>query len=484
MNLKLLQAIIGRLFAVYGLVMIAPALVAIYYQENAFRGFAPVAAVLIVLGLILVKGGRIQEKIGPREGLTAVVATWLLASLFGALAFYLSGCFPSFIDALFEAVSGLTTTGATVLPNLEIMPRSILFWRSLSHWLGGMGIIVLFIVLLPNIGMGAVHLFNVEVPGPVADKVMPKIRDTARVLWLIYTSMTVLSGVLLWLAGMPLFEALNHALTLVSGGGFSTRTAGVSSFNSLAVEFIVVIFMLLNATNFNLYIHAWRHRSLRSFNDPEFKLYGIIIASAFCLVTLSLMVQSEMTIFTAVRQSIFQVVAMSTTTGYAIADYNHWPIFAQFVLFMLMIVGGCSRSTAGGIKIVRILCLFKMAWAQIKQAIHPRLVVNIVVHDKVVDSNTLAKVGGFFFLYTIISCCATLLLTAAGLEIFDAMAATIASLSNVGIGFGAVGPMANYAFLGLGGKIVLIFCMLIGRLEILPLLVLFQPAFWKSKRKW
>ncbi|NLO96940.1 MAG: TrkH family potassium uptake protein [Peptococcaceae bacterium] len=485
MNWKLLQGLLGRLFIAYGLVMIAPIMTAVYYREYTVRGFAPTAAVLVLLGLtMLKKGSRIQERFSPREGLVIVALIWLTTSLFGACAFYLTGYFPSFIDAFFESVSGLTTTGASVLPDLETMPRSIVFWRSISHWLGGMGIIVLFIIFLPNIGMGAVHLFNTEVPGPLAEKVMPKIKDTARTLWLIYSAMTVLCALLLLLAGMPIFEALNHALALVSGGGFSTRTAGVSSFHSLAVELIFVIFMFLNAINFNLYIHAWRHRSLLSFNDPEFKLYGAIIAFAFCFVTLSLVIQQQMEFFTAVRQSLFQVVAMSTTTGYATVDYNQWPAFAQFVLFVLMFAGGCSRSTAGGIKIVRVLVLFKLAWTQMKQAIHPRLVVNILIRDKVVDYNILAKVGGFVFLYFIVFFVASLLLTITGLEIFDAMAAAIASLSNVGIGFGLSGPMANYASIAPFGKLVLTICMLIGRLEVLPFLVFLQPAFWKPIKKW
>lgn len=484
MNVILLEAILGRLLTAYGLVMLIPLGVAVYCKESALWAFLFAIGITVALGILMRLHGKIQGKMGVREGFAAVAGAWILASLFGALPYVLSGDIPSYIDAVFETASGLTTTGASVLTDLENFPRSILLWRSLTHWLGGMGIIVLFIVLLPNIGIGAVHLFNAEVPGPISEKVLPKIKDTALVLWSIYAGFTLLEIILLCLAGMTFYDSVNHAFATMATGGFSTRTASVAAFDSAAIELIIVFFMIIAGANFNIFIFALRQRSLKVFKDTEFKYYIFIVVLAFLAVTGSLVFQQGTGLLPAMRQSIFQVVSIMTTTGFATADFDQWPGLAKLILFFLMFVGGSAGSTAGGIKVARLILLVKMGWAQLKQVIHPRLVVNIVVQDKVIDPYVLATVGRFFFLFVFIFVCASLLLSATGLEPFDAMGAVIATLGNVGPGFGVVGPMVNYAPITPFGKVTLTLCMLLGRLELFTLLVLLQPEFWKSKKSW
>jgi len=484
MNVILLEAILGRLLTAYGLVMLIPLGVAVYCKESALWAFLFTIGITVALGILMRLHGKIQGKMGVREGFAAVAGAWILASLFGALPYVLSGDIPSYIDAVFETASGLTTTGASVLTDLENFPRSILLWRSLTHWLGGMGIIVLFIVLLPNIGIGAVHLFNAEVPGPISEKVLPKIKDTALVLWSIYAGFTLLEIILLCLAGMTFYDSVNHAFATMATGGFSTRTASVAAFDSAAIELIIVFFMIIAGANFNIFIFALRQRSLKVFKDTEFKYYIFIVVLAFLAVTGSLVFQQGTGLLPAMRQSIFQVVSIMTTTGFATADFDQWPGLAKLILFFLMFVGGSAGSTAGGIKVARLILLVKMGWAQLKQVIHPRLVVNIVVQDKVIDFYILSMVGRFFFLFILVFVCASLLLAGTGLEPFDAMAAVIATLGNVGPGFGIVGPAVNYAPITPFGKVTLTLCMLLGRLELFTLLVLLQPEFWKSKKSW
>lgn len=484
MNITLLEAIIGRLLTAYGGLMIIPLLVAVYYSETSATAFLFTALLTIIAGLLLRFHGRIEGRIGVREGFAAVGGAWFLASVLGAVPFFFSGVVPSYIDALFETTSGFTTTGASVLTDLEMLPRSILLWRSMTHWLGGMGIIVLFIVLLPNIGIGAVHLFNAEVPGPMSEKILPKIRDTAMLLWIIYAGFTALEVLLLILAGMSLFDAVNHAFATLATGGFSTRTASIAAYDSVAVELIIIAFMIIAGGNFAIYIQVWRKGALNAFKNTEFKAYLLLLFSATVVVTCSLIFQGGLEAGSALRQSLFQVVSITTTTGFATADFDKWPGLAKMILFFLMFIGGSAGSTAGGIKVARLILLLKMGWAQLKQAIHPRLVVNILIQDKVVDSFVLGTVGRFFFLFILIFVCASILLAATGLEPFDAMAATAATLGNIGPGFGVVGPSTTYAAITPFGKVVLTLCMLLGRLELFTILVLLQPEFWKFRKTW
>lgn len=484
MHYPLVAGILGRLMLVYGLFMIVPLALAIIWRE------ASIGALTISMLSCLVTGGVMaflapsSGRIGIREGYATVLGGWLFASLFGALPYWLGGVMPTYIDAVFETVSGLTTTGASVIDRLDDVPRSIIFWRSMTHWLGGMGIIVLFIVILPHIGAGAAHLFKAEVPGPTADRVSPRIRDTAIALWIIYTILTVAEIVLLMLAGMSLFDAINHAFATLATGGFSTKDASIKHYDSLAIELIVVLFMIIAGGNFALYFQGWQKGWHRVYRDTEFKVYLVIIAASTFLIAVNLCLAAGEEAGKALRVALFQVASIITTTGFASADFDAWPPLAKLVLFILMFIGGSAGSTAGGIKVSRIILLVKQGWAELKRSLHPRVVVSICVDQKSVEPTVLNTVCQFFFLYMFTFFAAVLLVAATGLAPFDAMSAVAATLGNVGPGFGVVGPTTTYSSLSPLAKTVLTLCMLLGRLELFTLLVFLRPEFWRAHRNW
>lgn len=459
-------------------------MLAVYDGDPAVRAFIISALVAILLGLVMLFRGKIEGKIGVREGFAAVAGMWIIAAVFGALPFFLSGYIPNYLDALFEATSGLTATGATVLTDIESLPRSLLLWRSLTHWLGGMGIIVFFIVLLPKVGMGASHLFKAEVPGPDNERLSPKIRQTAMLLWGIYGGFTILGILFLKLAGMSLFDAINHAFSCVATGGFSTRNASIGAYNSLAIELIIIFFMILSGVNFTIYINTWRKGSVSLIKNTELKVYLAMLAGTTLIITSSLILQKGYEWGYALRESAFQVVSVITTTGFVITDFDIWPSIAKMLLFFLMFVGGCAASTSGGIKIARIILLLKMGAAQIKQSIHPQLVTNVFSGEKAVDPVILKNVTRFFFLFIFIFALASVLFAGCGFEPFDAMGAAIATLGNAGPGFGAVGPATTYASVVPFAKVVMIICMFLGRLELMTILVMIQPEFWKVRKNW
>lgn len=484
MNSKIFRIILGRLLIAYGTVMLVPAVMAFYYQEVTTSSFIIVGLLTILFGAFLHFAGGSEGRMGVRESLTIVATSWIVTIILGSLPLFISGVVPNYIDALFEITSGLTATGATALTDIESLPRSILFWRSMTHWLGGMGIIVLFIVLLPNIGIGAVHLFKAEVPGPTNEKVMPRIRDTALTLWGIYVGLTILEIILLMIAGMLPFDAVNHAFSNMATGGFSTKDSSVAYFDSFTIELIMVSFMIISGVNFTLYINFWRKGSLSVLRNTELKVYLFIIFSSILVVAGILTFQGDYQWTHALRHAMFQVTAIITTTGFVIADYDTWPSLGMMVIFFLMFSGGCAASTTGGLKVARIILLVKMAWANIRQAIHPRLVINIEVQDKVIEPFVLQRVARFFFLYIFIFVFGSTLLAATGLESFEAMATSIACLGNVGPAFGTAGPISTYAEISNFGKFVLSWLMLLGRLELYTLLILFIPEFWTAKRNW
>lgn len=484
MNWGLIRTILGKLLVAYGSVMFLPALAALYYQEKAFISFLSAAGLTGLLGFVfLYKHSSRPGRMGVREGYAIVGFGWILVSLLGALPFLFADVVPTYIDGVFETVSGLTTTGGSVLNNLELLPRSILLWRSMTHWLGGMGIIVLFIVILPNMGMGSVYLFNSEVPGPTSDKARPRIKEGARYLWKIYIGFTLVLVLLLVMAGMTVFDAINHAMASMATGGFSTRTASIAAYDNVSIEIILTLFMFLAGVNFNLYIFAWRQGLSVIIKDTELKVYLFLILLSSGLVTFSLLFQSGYELGPALRHSVFQVVSIITTTGFSSIDFDQWGGLAKVVLFLLMVIGGCAGSTSGGIKVARIVLLFKMGIAQIRQAINPQLVVCITFQGRRVEPSVLSAAGRFFFLFMAVFAGASVLLAGAGLEPIEAMSAVACMLGNVGPGFGVVGPMMNYALVPQFGKVVLIACMLLGRLELFTLLVLIHPEFWRGINK-
>ncbi|MCO1600738.1 TrkH family potassium uptake protein [Desulfosporosinus nitroreducens] len=483
MNYSFVENILGRLMIAYAGFMGIPFLVALIWQEGDILSFSLSIIITLVAGLILVTHGQKEGRMGVREGFVIVAGAWLLTGLAGALPFVLSGAVPTFLDGLFESVSGLTTTGASVIDNVEILPKSILLWRSLTHWLGGMGIIVLFIVFLPNM-TGAVHLFNAEVTGPTSERVLPRIRDNALKLWQIYLGFTVAQFFLLMLAGMNWFDAINHSFATMATGGFSTKNASIMYYDNLAIELIIIIFMIIAGVNFGLYFQAWRSGINKIFNDIEFQFYLLIIVVSTLLITLSLWWTMGTGGGNSLRQALFEVVSIMTTTGFTAADYDQWPSVSKIILLCLMFIGGCAGSTAGGMKVSRIILLFKLGWVELRRAIHPKAVINVRFAKRTVDPVIFNTVAVFFFLFLSIFAFATLLLAATGLEPFDAMSAVVATLGNIGPGFGVVGPTTTFSSINAFGESVLILCMLLGRLELFTLLVLIQPEFWRSRKGW
>lgn len=483
MNYSFVENILGRLMIAYAGFMGIPFLVALIWQEGSLFSFSLSIIITLLTGSILITHGQKDGRMGVREGFVIVAGAWLLTSVTGALPYVFSGAVPTYLDGLFETVSGLTTTGASVIDNVEILPKSVLLWRSLTHWLGGMGIIVLFIVLLPNL-TGAVHLFNAEVPGPISERVLPRIRDNALKLWQFYLGLTLVQIILLILVGMNLFDAVNHSFATMATGGFSTKNTSIAYYDNLGIELIIIIFMIIAGGNFGLYYQAWRSGINKILKDLEFQFYLLIITVSTFLIALSLWWTIGAGIGNSLRQALFQVVSIMTTTGFASADFDQWPSVSKIILFCLMFIGGSAGSTSGGIKVFRVIVLFKLGWAELKRAIHPKAVINVRFTKKTVDPVVLNTIAVFFFLFIAIFAIATLLLAATGLEPFDAMSAVVATLGNVGPGFGVVGPTTTFSSINAFGESVLILCMLLGRLELFTLLVLIQPEFWRSRKGW
>ncbi|BAE83543.1 hypothetical protein DSY1754 [Desulfitobacterium hafniense Y51] len=486
MNLPVILGLLGKLLVIYAGAMCIPLTLAVVLGEWSVYSFLLSIIIIGIPGFFLMRRFKLTEmKFGVREAFAAVTGAWLLASFTGALPYWFADVVPTYIDALFETVSGLTTTGASVISDVEALPQSILLWRSLTHWVGGLGIIVLFIVLLPKTGMGSVLLFNAEVPGPTNDRVMPRIRDTAAALWKIYLIFTAICAVLLWMAGMSFLDALNHAFATIATGGFSTKNTSIMYYNSLTIEMIVAFFMIFSGANFVIYLTVWRKKTMKAFRNTELMVYLLIIIAATLLIAGSLWSNAGNSPGYAFRHALFQVASIMTTTGYASVDFDQWPSMTKIILFLLMFIGGSAGSTSGGMKVSRIILLVKATWAELKRGIHPRVVSSIKLDDKVIDTENLSRVGIFFFLYIVTFTGASIIVAAStGLSPFEAMSAVAATLGNVGPGFGTVGPTTTFAGISLLGKIVLTVCMLLGRLEFFTLLIIFRPEFWGKGKVW
>ncbi len=420
-----------------------------------------------------------RTEIGLREGFVIVTAAWVLFSAFGALPFYFAGMLPSYTDAYFEAMSGFTTTGATVLTNIEGQPLVLHFWRSFMQWLGGMGIIVLSLAILPMLGVGGMQLYKAEVPGPVPDRLVPRIRQTARLLWGIYLLLSGIEFLVLVLLGMPPVEALLHTFTTMSTGGFSPKAASIGAYHSAAIEMVLILFMFLAGANFALHFQALRG-NFRIFRDPEFRFYTVSVLIIVIGMTLVLWGRVYPDLSSALRYGAFQVVSIVTTTGFATADYATWPYVAQFLLLCLMLLGGCAGSTAGAVKQVRSLLLFKVAYDYLYKLVHPKAVRHVKIGGKVVPKEVLDGVHVFVFLYFLTFFVATASLTLLDMDLVTAIGAVAASLGNVGPGLGGVGPAETYAAIHPLGKWILSACMVLGRLELFTVLVLFTPDLWRS----
>ena len=483
MQRTVIQRILGQLLMVFSITMIPPMLVGLYYGESdAFNSFGEAFIATLITGFLLwVPYYKQQGDLRLRDGFIIVVLFWTVLGTFGALPFLLSDAVNiSVVDSLFESISGLTTTGATVMSQLDALPRSILFYRQQLQWLGGMGIIVLAVAILPMLGVGGMQLYRAETPGPVKDsKLTPRITETAKALWYIYLSLTILCALAYWLAGMSVFDAISHSFSTIAIGGFSTHDQNMQYFNSISIEWVAIVFMLASGANFGLHFIVWRNRSILYYwRDAEFKMY---VSTLFLVSLLAFSVmyayQSNPGLLELITKSIFQVVSMGTTTGFTSSEFSAWPTLLPFLLIIISFIGGCAGSTGGGMKVIRILLLFKQGGREIMRLIHPNAQFAVKLGKKPVDNRIIEAVWGFLSAYIAVFVVMLLMLLATGIDQVTAFSAVAATLNNLGPGLGEVAQ--NYAGINEFSKLVLCFGMLLGRLEIFTLLVIFTPVFWQ-----
>jgi trk system potassium uptake protein TrkH len=483
MHLFVVQRILGVLLMVFSLTMLPPLGLSIWVDDGALLGFTDAFIVTLGLGVACwapVRNRR--EELRVRDGFLVVVMFWVVLGLTGSLPFLFAESFNmGLTDAVFESVSGLTTTGATVIVGIDELPLSILYYRQQLQWLGGMGIIVLAVAVLPMLGIGGMQLYRAETPGPVKDnKLTPRITETAKALWLIYLGLTVSCLLAYWLAGMEPFDALGHAFSTVAIGGFSTHDESIGYYDSTLIEMIAVVFMLLSGINFALHFLAIRRRSLRTyFEDSEFRGYVITLSSVIVLVSIALYFMGVYASWgESIIRGIFQAVSIGTTTGFTTADYSLWPGFISILLLFASFIGGCAGSTGGGIKVIRFLLLVKQGLREINRLIHPNAEIPIRVGSKTIPWRIVDAVWGFFALYVASFGVMYLALASTGLDLMTSFSAVAASINNLGPGLGDVG--AHYADINDPAKWILCFAMMLGRLEIFTLLVLMTPAFWRK----
>lgn len=485
MGLRRVAAVVGLLQVFVALAMLLAGLVALGYGDGDAAGIFASAAITGALGAGLFKLKSVQDDITAREGFAIVTFAWTATAVFGALPYLLTGALASPVAAVFESMSGFTTTGATVFAEIEALPHGILFWRSLTHWLGGMGIIVLVIAVLPYLGVGGMQLFKAEVPGPTPERLQPRIAQTAKLLWLVYVGLTAAQTGLYVLGGMSLFDAVNHSFATLATGGFSTRSASIAAFDSSYIHYVTILFMYLAGVNFSLHFRAATGR-WGYFKDQEWRFFtGVVLFGALAISAANLYAgsyaHSVAGVQTAVRDGLFQAVSITTTTGFISADYELWVPGAQAVLLALFFVGGMAGSTGGGIKAVRVLLLLKATANEIRKHLHPKAILLTRVGRKPVSEDTLANVVGFVMLYLLLCLAGVVVLSFMGLDLLTSVGASLATVGNVGPGFGLVGATDNYSWMSSPELTVLSFLMLVGRLEIYTVLVLFHRETWKRR---
>ncbi|MDX8381480.1 MAG: TrkH family potassium uptake protein [Ghiorsea sp.] len=479
MHIKGVVWTLAVLIILFGLGMVIPAFVAVYYQSGHADEFVLAGLLVSLLGIGMMSwAGDAPKQLSHKDGFLIVALAWVVLSLLGAVPFLTTGITDSVVDALFESTSGLTTTGATVLTGLDTMPRAILFWRSMQEWLGGMGIIVLAVAVMPLLGVGGMQLFRAETPGPVKDKLTARVTETAKVLWFIYLGITAVTCLCLWLAGMGLFDAINHAMTTVAIGGFSTHDASVGYYDSLWIRGVITLFMLIAGINFTLHFVALRKGfSISTYlRDEEFVMYIKWLMALIFFIGLSTIASGQATW----DEVIFNTVSVATTTGFAVSDYALWAPGTAMLLLVGMFVGACAGSTGGGMKVVRVLLLFRQGLREVRRLIHPHAVIHVKIGKQSVNGSVVEALWGFFVLYMVCFAVIAILVAASGVDIETAISASAATITNTGPGFGSVGPASNYASLPDMAKTVLMFGMVLGRLEIFTFFVLLVPEFWRE----
>lgn len=481
MRLSIIAKILGVLLMLFSLTLIPPTFVSLWYHDKSHFSFLMAFFITLITGLMLwFPTYGIHQELRTRDGFLVTALFWVVLALFGALPFIFSAATSmSVTDAVFEALSGLSTTGATVIVGLDFLPQSLLYYRQQLQWLGGIGIIVIAVAVLPMLGIGGMQLYRAETPGPVKDsKLTPRITETAKALFTIYLTLTIACALGYWVAGMSLFDAIGHAYATVAIGGFSTHDASMGFFNSPAIYCVSMVFMVLSGINFALHFTAWREHAIRNYwRDPECRFYLSMIALGCAITAGYLYYMSVYSPSKSLLLGSFELISILTTTGFGVADFTLWPTFLPYLIFMFAFMGGCAGSTGGGMKMIRIMLIFKQGLREINRLIHPNAIIPIKVGSKTVSDRVVEAVWGFFAVYVICYVIMMLILLGTGLDVTTAFTAVGACINNLGPGLGDVA--AHYGNINNTAKWVLCFAMLLGRLEVFTLLVLFSPLFWR-----
>jgi len=480
MNFRMIFRSIGSVLFIEAGLMLPSLLVALIYGQGDASAFIKTMLILCVVGFALILIKPATKSIYARDGFAIVSFSWIIVSFFGALPFIFSGAIPSFTDALFESVSGFTTTGSTILTQVENLPRGILFWRSFTHFVGGMGVLVLTLAVLPYTKADGVHIMKAESPGPDPEKLVPKLGRSSKILYEIYIVMTIILIAFLVLSGMPLYDSLIHAFGTAGTGGFSSRNLSVGAYNNVFAEIIITVFMFLFGINFTLHYQILKGNIKSFFQNNEFRFYLGIVLFSIAAITLNLWGNVFNTIGESLRHASFQVTTVITTTGYSTTNFNLWPTFSKTVMLLLMFIGASAGSTGGGIKCIRIIVLLKIAKREVSRIIHPRSVYTVKIDGKSLDENKLSAILSFFFVYLAIFVAAVLVVSLDGKDLVSTVTAVAAAINNVGPGLEMVGPLGSFEDFSVLSKLVCAFCMFVGRLEIFPVLMIFAPTFWKK----
>ncbi|MDD7183728.1 TrkH family potassium uptake protein [Peptostreptococcus porci] len=482
MNYEMMKYVLMSICKIEGLLLLIPVFVSVIYKEYQIAGkMAIVAIAFALIGMVFTRKKPRKIDIFAKDGLIIVGITWIIFSIIGAIPFYVTGSIPSFIDAFFETVSGFTTTGSTILTDIESLSKGILFWRAFTHWIGGMGVLVFVMAIIPLAGRNSMSIMKAEVPGPTVDKLVPKAKQTAKLLYIIYIGLTGLEVVLLMIGKMPLYDSVVHAFATAGTGGFSIKSASVGYYQSAYIDWVVTIFMVLFGINFNLFYLAILNKFNRIARSEELRVYLAIIVVSTLLISINVYSMYN-SISDSIRYSAFQVASIITTTGFMNTDFNLWPQFSKSILLILMIVGACAGSTGGGVKVSRIIIIAKHMRIELKKIIHPRSVSNVKVDGKIVENNVIRSVSGYIMIYFMLILFSFLLISINGFDFETSITSVITCINNVGPGLGSlVGPIGSFSMFSDFSKIVLSIDMLLGRLEIFPILILFSPRIYKRR---
>ena len=479
MDIRIILYVLGRISMALGMVLTLNAVVSIVCQDDGLLALAGAALVSFAVGMGMQRSrkGAIDD-LSVREGIAITSLSWILVTFLGMLP-YVFGGYLNILDGILECISGLSGTGATVITDREVLPQSLLVWRSLTHWLGGLGIIVIFIALFPQFGHGIVHMMDAESTGPTSDRMLPRVRQMAKALFTVYVVLTTAATVALMACGLDFLTALEHAFSTIATGGFSPYNDSVAHFNSPLIEGVLALFMILSSANFSIYVAAWRKGIGVIFRDTEFRLYVALVLGASALMSLNLIYGASYDPLEAVRETFFQAASISSSTGFVSADFDQWPSFSKGILLFLMFCGGCAGSTAGGLKVTRLMLLMKTMRSVVQQKLSPRSVVQVHSNGEDYNEEILYGVARFFVAYVILDILWTVLFIGDGVPTLDAIGLSVSTMGSCGPAFGTVGPTCTYAELPVFSKVIVCISMLLGRLEMFPVLALLMPSFWR-----